>query len=124
MVLIQLLHKFRPQTLHQVSVALRYLLAHLTPIRIYKLVFPDGLSTYATPGGSRIPSPQGSTTDLRALNLKPQRSLFSRFSGSFLGFTAPTKSEEPLDGPIEETIAAGAAFGKGTCRTSHLITEI
>ena len=115
MVLIQLLHEFRPQTLHQVSMAPRYPLAYLTPIRIYKLVFPDGLSTYATPSGSRIPSPRGSSTDLQIANPQPQRSLFSRFSGSFFNPPAPPKPEQPLDGPVEETIAAGAAFGKGTC---------
>lgn len=92
-----------------------YLLVYLTPIRIYKLVFPDGLSAYATPTGSRFSSRQGSSTDLRSSSLKPQRSLLGRIAGTFSGFTAPPKPEQPLDGPVEETIAAGAAFGKDTC---------
>ena len=93
----------------------RYLLIYLTPIRIYKLVFPDGLNAYATPAGSRFSSRQGSSTDLGSSSLKPQWSLFGRITGSFSSPNAPPKAEQPLDGPVEETIAAGAAFGKDTC---------
>ena len=79
------------------------------------MVFPGVLNTYATPAGSRFSSRQGSSTDLGSSSLKPQFGLFDRIAGSFSSLNAPPKGEQPLDGPVEEIIAAGVAFGKNTC---------
>lgn len=101
------------------------------PNRIYHMAFPDGVDNYATPSSSPGPSRKPSKTDINRSASLPPLPLPIHTSGATLapiptriGFfgrwnsssKVPSISSTPTplepDGPIEELIIAGAAFGK------------
>lgn len=118
---------------------------HTPTPRLYKTVFPTGLDEYRTPAQTPSPSPLSSQAPSRkssALSLgsvsttttttttvapaQPAKSLFGRWTSSSLltvpKFTSngstPTVEEtvDPVvDGPIEDFVVAGTAFGKLYC---------
>ncbi|KAG5650191.1 hypothetical protein H0H81_000362 [Sphagnurus paluster] len=114
------------------------LLGLTNALRLYKTVFPAGLDAYDTPSPSRAPSRKSSQQSLPssivsspapvtsiATPAAPSRSFFSRFTGGSASAAASTlsipgtnihvhadgPSEE--DGPVEDLIIAGTAFGFG-----------
>ncbi|KAL0581646.1 Mitochondrial outer membrane protein iml2 [Marasmius crinis-equi] len=110
--------------------------AHSKFTKLYKTVFPSGLEGYSTPaaspGPSRVPSqadlhqavsaikpslkPKTSTTSL-TLPPTPKKatSFFGRWtsSGTSTPNTLAVPTELPPDGPIEDLIVCGTAFGYG-----------
>lgn len=96
--------------------------------RLYKTVFPRGLDDYATPATSKVSSPSPSILSASSSNntAKAPRGLFgsiSRFGGSLLT-AEPVPNPVPTtpDGPIEELIMSGTAFGQsGYCRMLQLL---
>ncbi|KAI0289831.1 hypothetical protein BC826DRAFT_1029792 [Russula brevipes] len=107
--------------------------AHSRYAKLYKIVFPNGLDTYDTPLPSNTPSRQNSLLSVAAqqVALSPSTptssaSTISSKSTSFfgrLGFSrsvtpsgasTPTSIAPPAeDGPIEDLIVSGTAFGHG-----------
>ncbi|KAH8106957.1 outer membrane protein Iml2/Tetratricopeptide repeat protein 39 [Cristinia sonorae] len=97
--------------------------AHSKFTKLYKTVYPNGLDNYATPSSStpssrpasihsQIPSTNPTTT----VQAKPKSSgLFSRFGSSLSVPSPPVESAGKVapDGPLEELIMSGAAFGYG-----------
>ncbi|GJJ12064.1 hypothetical protein Clacol_006305 [Clathrus columnatus] len=104
--------------------------AHSKFTKIYNTAFPDGVNNYATPSSSPGPSRKPSNSDInRSMSLPPlpisvstptlvplptRVGFFSRWNSSS---KVPSVSSTPTpmepDGPIEELIIAGAAFGYG-----------
>ncbi|KAI0705857.1 hypothetical protein BC835DRAFT_1313841 [Cytidiella melzeri] len=91
--------------------------AHSRFNKLYKTVFPSGLGDYATPATSKAPSPSpsiisGTSSKRTAQASRP--SLFGRIGNSFLS-AQPVSNPVPTvpDGPIEELIMSGTAFGYG-----------
>ncbi|KAF9269546.1 hypothetical protein L218DRAFT_953162 [Marasmius fiardii PR-910] len=107
--------------------------AHSKFTKLYKTVFPTGLDDYSTPATTPGPSRKPSQPNLREVTsaLKPKASMSSltptpvkKGPGFFGRFTAsgsstpitPTFTEGtllPPDGPIEDLIICGTAFGYG-----------
>ncbi|KAK7062759.1 Mitochondrial outer membrane protein iml2 [Paramarasmius palmivorus] len=109
--------------------------AHSKFTKLYKTVFPNGLEGYSTPAASPLPSRRPSQPDLRqdaseklsvpTLTPKPSLSSLatsskkgSGFFGRWTGTGSPSASTAPLpspaqDGPIEDLIVCGTAFGFG-----------
>ncbi|KAF4608318.1 hypothetical protein EYR40_000662 [Pleurotus pulmonarius] len=91
--------------------------AHGKFTKLYKTVFPTGLDHYSTPATTPAISRNASNPNLA---VPIQRSSFfgrwTRPSGSMLSVpsspSAPGASL-PLDGPVEELIVSGTAFGYG-----------
>lgn len=91
------------------------LLRSLFPTRLYKTVFPTGLDHYSTPATTPAISRNASNPNLA---VPVQRSSFfgrwTRPSGSMLSVPSSpsaTGASLPLDGPVEELIVSGTAFG-------------
>ncbi|KNZ76231.1 Mitochondrial outer membrane protein IML2 [Termitomyces sp. J132] len=71
--------------------------AHSKFSKLYKTVFPNGLDAYTTPSATPAPSRKSSTLSLHSSLSSP-----------------PSDAEElPPDGPIEDLIISGTAFGYG-----------
>ncbi|GLB39315.1 putative protein of unknown function (DUF3808) [Lyophyllum shimeji] len=111
--------------------------AHSKFSKLYKTVFPHGLDAYDTPAGSRAPSRKSSSPSMHSApstpttsNPAPSRSLFARLTGSASSSTATLSvpnlhtvtsangtagggDQLPPDGPVEELVVAGTAFGYG-----------
>ncbi|KAF8498327.1 outer membrane protein Iml2/Tetratricopeptide repeat protein 39 [Gautieria morchelliformis] len=101
--------------------------AHSKFSKIYKTAFPDGIDKFATPSSTPVASRQPSLLDVpqtsrdSPTSITPPSSsasrigLFSRWSSSSSKpasrATTPVFTEP--DGPVEELIIAGAAFGYG-----------
>ncbi|KAJ3526621.1 hypothetical protein NM688_g8239 [Phlebia brevispora] len=87
--------------------------AHSKFTRLYKTVYPGGIDNYATPATSKAPSPSPSIkSDSSSTHTAKQRSgFFSRFSSSSVTQVNPVTSTP--DGPVEELIMSGTAFGYG-----------
>jgi hypothetical protein len=90
--------------------------AHSKFTKLYKTVFPAGLDAYRTP----VPSRKASTASLTAaasagsLAPPPPKSVFARWgmsSSASLAMPAPVPVAYTPDGPVEEMIVAGTAFG-------------
>lgn len=99
--------------------------------RIYKTAFPDGIDKFATSSSTPIPSRQTSLLDvptqssasptlLTSQSGAGRGNLFSRwgYSLSKPALRAATPTAMEPDGPVEEHIVAGAAFGK-TIQIQH-----
>lgn len=94
----------------------RHTVASLTaPTRLYKTVFPTGLDHYSTPATTPAISRNASNPNLA---VPIQRSSFfgrwARPTGSLLSVPSSpsaTGASLPLDGPVEELIVSGTAFG-------------
>lgn len=100
--------------------------------RLYKTVFPKGLDAFATPSTSHVPSRKPSQLSLASAasstvsssspttptgsgaSTPKSAGLFGRFGGSFLGAPNHVAVVTPTapDGPIEELIVSGVAFGE------------
>jgi hypothetical protein len=93
--------------------------------RLYKTVFPSGLDAYSTPAPSRKPShaslastasaqgsASGASTPSRSGSSTPKSGLLSRFLGASNVPVAAAPVGGPPDGPIEELIVSGTAFGE------------
>ncbi|KAG6887246.1 hypothetical protein C0995_016642 [Termitomyces sp. Mi166 len=110
------------------------LLGLTSALRLYKTVFPDGLDAYITPSATPAPSRKSSTPSLHSsissytssattatTTSSTSKSFFSRFTSSSLSVSSrsndngvsPNAEELPHDGPIEDLIIAGTAFGYG-----------
>ncbi|ESK92762.1 hypothetical protein Moror_15935 [Moniliophthora roreri MCA 2997] len=110
--------------------------AHSKFTKLFKTVFPNGLEGYSTPAASPLPSRRPSQPNLRqesgvtklsapVLTPKPSLSslatsarkssgLFGRWSGTNSPAASTTTLAAPAqDGPIEDLIVAGTAFGYG-----------
>ncbi|KAG6815974.1 hypothetical protein H0H87_009701 [Tephrocybe sp. NHM501043] len=100
--------------------------AHSKFSKLYKTVFPNGLDAYTTPSATPAPSRKSSTPSLHSAassttNLPTQpasKSLFARFTSSTLSIPSTLRTPEgnteiPPDGPVEDLIVAGTAFGFG-----------
>ncbi|KAG6911431.1 hypothetical protein DXG01_016528 [Tephrocybe rancida] len=110
--------------------------AHSKFSKLYKTVFPNGLDDYTTPSGTPAPSRKSSTPSLRSASSSsstlastltvpaPSKSLFARFTSSTLSVpntrpqpttngTAEGEGEPLPDGPVEDLVVAGTAFGFG-----------
>ncbi|THH16482.1 hypothetical protein EW146_g4161 [Bondarzewia mesenterica] len=113
--------------------------AHSKFARLYKIVFPVGVDDYATPATSRAPSRKPSNLSLKshatsiasansfsaastALSISTKSTgFFGRWGTSLTisrassGASTPVTPTTPLpeDGPVEELIVSGAAFGYG-----------
>ncbi|KAG5725885.1 hypothetical protein E4T56_gene5106 [Termitomyces sp. T112] len=108
--------------------------AHSKFSKLYKTVFPNGLDAYTTPSATPAPSRKSSTLSLHsslssytsstaavATTSSTSKSFFSRFTSSSLSISSnsntnspPSDAEElPPDGPIEDLIISGTAFGYG-----------
>ncbi|PSR77603.1 hypothetical protein PHLCEN_2v7793 [Hermanssonia centrifuga] len=84
-------------------------------LRLYKTVYPSGLDNYATPATSKLPSPSPSIhseSSSTHVAKQPRPSFFGRFTGSNLT-TQPNPVSSTPDGPVEELIMSGTAFGYG-----------
>ncbi|KAH8984025.1 hypothetical protein EDB92DRAFT_1888640 [Lactarius akahatsu] len=107
-------------------------LAHSRYAKLYKIVFPNGIDAYDTPSASNASSRQGSLLSVAAQHVLSSPatpvstvSASSRSSGFFSrlglsraatpsGATTPTSTTVPAeDGPIEDLIVSGTAFGHG-----------
>lgn len=104
--------------------------AHSRFSKLYDIAFPDGVDNYATPSSSPGPSRKPSKSEInRSMSLPPvlsssttpapvapipSRGWFTRWSSSSKvpSVSSPSTPLEP-DGPVEELIIAGAAFGYG-----------
>ena len=113
------------------GLTLLYQYLTLSPRRLYKIVFPNGLDQYDTPSASNASSRQGSLLSVAAhqalaspatptstvsASSRSSTSFFSRLGLSRAatpsGATTPTSVMAPAeDGPIEEMIISGTAFG-------------
>lgn len=89
--------------------------------RLYKTVFPAGLDDYATPASSPGPSRKPSTPSLKssAASIDSTATTTASAKPSFFGRWGSSSSvqksvtvKEP-QGPVEELILSGAAFGYG-----------
>ncbi|KAH9070953.1 hypothetical protein EDB83DRAFT_2365501 [Lactarius deliciosus] len=106
--------------------------AHSRYAKLYKVVFPNGIDAYDTPSVSNASSRQGSLLSVAAQHVLSNPatpvstiSASSRSSGFFSrlglsraatpsGATTPTSTTVPAeDGPIEDLIVSGTAFGHG-----------
>ncbi|KAI0056452.1 hypothetical protein BV25DRAFT_1903221 [Artomyces pyxidatus] len=107
--------------------------AHSRFSKLYKTVFPQGLDAYATPATSHPPSRQPSLLSVSSGGHTPSvtpsptsassksSGFFGRWGGtltvsrSVSGTTTPNSytSVVPDDGPIEDLIISGTAFGYG-----------
>lgn len=106
--------------------------AHSRYAKLYKIVFPNGIDAYDTPSASNASSRQGSLLSVAAQHVLSSPatpvstiSASSRSSGFFSrlglsraatpsGATTPTSTTVPAeDGPIEDLIVSGTAFGHG-----------
>lgn len=95
----------------------------LSVCRLFKTVYPNGLDNYATPSASTpssrpasINSETSSTPSTQTA--KPRSGFFSRFGPSLTPAPSRTPSAERVsqvtpDGPLEEIIMSGTAFGFG-----------
>ncbi|KAL4064823.1 hypothetical protein V8B97DRAFT_1986391 [Scleroderma yunnanense] len=95
--------------------------AHSKFNKLFKTLYPNGLDAYATPSHStpvpsRIPSQDG----LKSSTNTPVRNpgFFARWTGfPFGGISTPQPivgtTVNPSNGPVEELILSGAAFGYG-----------
>ncbi|KIJ59698.1 hypothetical protein HYDPIDRAFT_140301 [Hydnomerulius pinastri MD-312] len=98
--------------------------AHSKFTKLFKTLYPNGLDAYATPGQTPIPSRKGSRGSLQSSATQSTSSSVaaSRSPGFFArwGFTSATPAPpvlgtiaNPPNGPVEELILSGAAFGYG-----------
>ncbi|KAG6897584.1 hypothetical protein C0993_007415 [Termitomyces sp. T159_Od127] len=105
--------------------------AHSKYSKLYKIVFPNGLDAYTTPSATPAPSRKSSTPSLHASisssvatvttsSTTTTKSFFSRFTSSSTSVSHqnvdgnfPDAEELPSDGPIEDLIVSGTAFGYG-----------
>ena len=96
--------------------------ANIAQNRLYKTVFPGGVDHYATPATSKAPSPSPSihseTSSTHTAKARGGGGFFSsvgRFGGSLLS-AQPATVTNPVpsvpEGPIEELIMSGTAFGQ------------
>ncbi|KAF9792188.1 hypothetical protein BJ322DRAFT_19589 [Thelephora terrestris] len=88
--------------------------AHSKYLKLYKVVFPGGLDNYSTPSQSSPPSRSLTPTIIPSTSSRP--SLFSRFLGNGSNSNVPSRTPSPPprpDGPPEETVISGTAFGYG-----------
>ncbi|KAA1469289.1 hypothetical protein DENSPDRAFT_864071 [Dentipellis sp. KUC8613] len=103
--------------------------------KLYKTVYPNGIDQFATPAASRQPSPKPSVSSLRsqvpsvsgATPVTPGSNSNSSKSGFFgkwgstlslpsrsvSGASSPASTYSGEDGPIEDLIMSGSAFGYG-----------
>ncbi|CAL1705498.1 unnamed protein product [Somion occarium] len=89
--------------------------AHSKFARLYKAVYPNGLDNYATPSTSKAPSPAPSihSEASSTTTMKARSGFFSRFTGSSLSVPSTNIVISTPEGPIEELIMSGTAFGYG-----------
>ncbi|GJE87054.1 mitochondrial outer membrane protein [Phanerochaete sordida] len=93
--------------------------AHSKFARLYKTVFPGGLDNYATPATSKTTSPapsvrSDSSSTHTATPTKQRSGFFGRFGASNLTVQrAVNPVSSTPDGPVEELIMSGTAFGYG-----------
>ncbi|KAF8522203.1 outer membrane protein Iml2/Tetratricopeptide repeat protein 39 [Hysterangium stoloniferum] len=100
--------------------------AHTKFTRIYNVVFPDGIEAFASLSSTPVQSRQASMNDVSLLTPSTPSSTSTVPSGNRSGFfgrwipasskpvsPAPVSTLLPADGPVEELIIAGAAFGYG-----------
>jgi hypothetical protein len=106
-------------------------------IRLYKAVFPTGLDDYKTPTHTRAPSRKSSTPSVSSLSTTAttpvdtpppnKSSIFGRWGSSSLTVSkppSPAESMDPaVDGPIEELIVSGTAFGQLTTLYKNLVVS-
>ncbi|THH31109.1 hypothetical protein EUX98_g3069 [Antrodiella citrinella] len=89
-------------------------------LRLYKVVYPNGLDDYATPSASTPSSRPASIassapSSASTTTAKPRSGFFSRFGSSLTVPSSPVETVGKLipDGPLEELIMSGTAFGYG-----------
>ncbi|TDL16298.1 hypothetical protein BD410DRAFT_795499 [Rickenella mellea] len=95
--------------------------AHSKFTKIYKTVFPDGVEKYATPSATPSISRKNSTPSLASVKtettvISSKNNSKSSFFGSWGASATSLKPPSPLiqpEGPVEELILSGAAFGYG-----------
>lgn len=109
-------------SLHSLS---HYVLSLLCSHRLFKTVFPSGVDDYATPATSQATSPAPSIrSETSSTNTAKQQARsgygllgsIGRFGGSLLSAQPVANPVASLpEGPIEELIMSGTAFGECHC---------
>jgi hypothetical protein len=97
--------------------------AHTKFTKLFKTLYPNGLDDYPTPGHTPVLSRKGSKSSLPSVEVQSTTSATTPAAPGLLarwGLAAPTPAApvigtaaNPPDGPIEEMILSGAAFGYG-----------
>ena len=132
-------HPQRTLEIYKVSAtaSVQVYICSIAPHRLYKTVFPTGLDDYTTPAHSPVPSRKPSTPSLHStssgattptLTAPPTKSsIFGRWGASSLTVSkppSPAGSIDPaVDGPIEDFIVAGTAFGEQTVRYCYHVVS-
>lgn len=84
--------------------------------RLFKTVFPGGLDNYATPATSKAASPSPSihsdSSSTHTTTPKQRSGFFGRWGASTLSAPAANPVTSTPDGPIEELVMSGVAFGE------------
>ncbi|KAG1756842.1 outer membrane protein Iml2/Tetratricopeptide repeat protein 39 [Suillus paluster] len=93
--------------------------AHSKFNKLFKTVYPNGLQSYATPATTPLPSREGSVgspgssvTQFK-LPTAPKPGFFSRWFAPTTSVPAPGTITNPPNGPVEELVLSGTAFGYG-----------
>jgi hypothetical protein len=90
--------------------------------RLFKTVYPNGLQSYATPATTPLPSRRGSSGSLSSSATQsnapsksstPKSGFFSRWIpfAPVTTVAAPGTMTNPPNGPVEELVLSGTAFG-------------
>ncbi|OAX38012.1 hypothetical protein K503DRAFT_866467 [Rhizopogon vinicolor AM-OR11-026] len=98
--------------------------AHSKFNKLFKTVYPNGLQSYATPATTPLPSRRGSSRSLGSSATQssvpsksnaPKLGFFNRwiYSTPTTSIAAPGTMTNPPNGPIEELVLSGTAFGYG-----------
>ncbi|KAH7923486.1 hypothetical protein BV22DRAFT_1196685 [Leucogyrophana mollusca] len=93
--------------------------AHSKFSKLYKTVYPNGLDSYSTPATTPLPSRKGSNGSLQSASTTqssaPRAGFFGRWSllGPSTPAAAPGSVGNRANGPVEELILSGTAFGFG-----------
>ena len=133
MCIVKRFHSFEVRTRDSPSKSDIIFIIHcMTPlishnVRLYKAVFPNGIDHYATPVTSRAssvpPSPSIQYSDSSSTHTAKMResggffTSVSRLGGSFLNSQRAVNPVPSVpEGPIEELIVSGTAFGQYNSR--------
>jgi hypothetical protein len=94
---------------------LHLLTSFILSFRLHKTVFPRGIEAYSTPSTTPAPSRSASSQGLASTSSKPapliKIGLFGRLVSGAAASVAEPRLDTPPDGPLEEMIVSGAAFG-------------
>ncbi|KIK79048.1 hypothetical protein PAXRUDRAFT_91897, partial [Paxillus rubicundulus Ve08.2h10] len=83
--------------------------------KLFKTLYPNELDEYATPGHTSIPSPTRSVQSSAAAVAPQSQGFFARWGSTSSAPVVPALGTiaNPSNGPLEELILSGAAFGYG-----------